>query len=43
MSDQEICSAMLYEFLNFSPIFSFFYADLAIPRKIPFYVISAKL
>ena len=35
-SDQEISSAMLYKFCNFSPIFSIFYADLAIPRKISF-------
>ena len=33
--DQELCSAILYKFCNFSPIFSFLYADLAIPRKIP--------
>ena len=35
ISDQELCSAMLYKFCNFSPIFSFLYADLVIPRKIP--------
>ena len=36
ISDQEICSVMLYNFCSFSPIFSFFYADLAIVIKIPF-------
>ena len=34
-SDQEICSAMLYKFYNSLPVFSFFCADLVIPRKNP--------
>ena len=35
-SDPEIYSAMLNKFCIFSPIFKFFYADLAILRKTPF-------
>ena len=34
ISYQELCSAILFKFCNFSQIFSFLYADLAIPRKI---------
>ena len=36
ISDLEICSAMLCKFCNFSPIFSIFYANLAIPTKVSF-------
>ena len=34
-SDQKLGSAMLYKYCDYSPIFSFLYADLAIPRKTP--------
>ena len=33
ISNQELCTAMLHKLCNFSPIFSFLYADLAIPEK----------
>ena len=44
ISNQEIsCSAMPYKFCNFSSMFSSFYVDLAIPRKIPFLVYLYKI